>query len=43
MNNLEDIMKMTKEQIRLLNDEQKAQVKQILEAEIEKIMQRNKK
>lgn len=43
MNNLEDIMKMTKEQIRSLNDEQKAQVKQILEAEIEKIMQRNKK
>lgn len=43
MNNLDDILKMTKEQIKSLNDEQKAQVKKILEAEIEKIMQRNKK
>lgn len=43
MNNIEDIMRMTKEQIKALSDAEKAQVKKILEAEIEKIMQRNKK
>lgn len=43
MKNLQDIMNLTKEQIKALSDEQKAQVKQILEAEIENIMKRNKK
>jgi hypothetical protein len=43
MNNIEDVMKLTKEQIKNLTDEQKAQVKIILKTEIEKIMQRNKK
>lgn len=43
INTLEDVMKMTKEQLRALDDSQKAQVKAILEAEIEKILQRNKK
>jgi hypothetical protein len=43
INTLEQIMNMTKEQLRALDDSQKAQVKAILEAEIEKILQRNKK
>jgi hypothetical protein len=42
MTNLDDVMKMTKEQIKSLSLEDKAKVKAILEAEIEKIMQRNK-
>ena len=42
INTLEQIMNMTKEQIRALDESQKAQVKAILEAEIEKIMKRNK-
>jgi hypothetical protein len=37
------VMNMTKEQLRALDDSQKAQVKAILKAEIEKILQRNKK
>jgi hypothetical protein len=43
INTIEDVMKMTKEQIRNLDADQKAQVKKILETEIEKILQRNKK
>jgi len=42
MNNIDDVMQMTKEQIKSLSVEDKAKVKAILEAEIEKIMQRNK-
>ena len=43
MKNLQDIMNLTKEQIKALSDDEKAQVKKILEAEIENIMKRNKK
>ena len=43
INTIEDVMKMTKEQIKNLDAEKKAQIKKILEDEIEKIMQRNKK
>jgi hypothetical protein len=43
INTLEQIINMTKEQIRALDESQKAQVKAMLEAEIDKIIQRNKK
>jgi len=43
MKNIEDILKLTKEQIKTLSVDEKQQIKKILEAEIEKIMQRNKK
>jgi len=43
MNNIEDVLKLTKEQIKQLSEDEKSQVRAILEAEIEKIMQRNKK
>jgi hypothetical protein len=43
MNNIEDVLKLTKEQIKQLSEAEKSQVRAILEAEIEKIMQRNKK
>jgi hypothetical protein len=43
MKNIEDILKLTKEQIKALSVDEKQQVKKILEVEIEKIMQRNKK
>lgn len=42
MNNIDDVMKLTKEQIKALSQEEKSKVKSILEAEIEKIMKRNK-
>jgi hypothetical protein len=42
MSSIEDVMKMTKEQIKSLSEEDKAKLKAILEAEIQKIMQRNK-
>ena len=40
---LEDIMNMTKDQIKALTPEEKSAVIQVLRDEIEKIMQRNKK
>ena len=43
MSSIEDVLKLTKEQIKSLPEEEKAKIKDILEAEIEKIMQRNKK
>jgi hypothetical protein len=43
MNKLEDILNLTREQIKNLSDVERVKVKAILEAEIQKIMQRNKK
>jgi hypothetical protein len=43
MNSIEDVMKLTKAQLRALSEKGLARVKAILEKEIEKIMQRNKK
>lgn len=43
MSSIEDVMKLTKEQIKSLSLDEKAKIKAILEAEIEKIMKRNKK
>ena len=42
MNSIEDVLKLTKEQIKSLPVDEKIKIKAILEAEIEKIMQRGK-